>query len=281
MNTIKAAVALALLCLTLPILLAVSGNLATWQPPAMISTWLLLLSGAIGLGIGDLFLLGAFVRIGVSRTLMLYGFQPLLLGIGAAFLFGQSFDTHRLIAIAFLIGCLLIFSLERYRETRSWDFRGLILAIIGVVMDSCGVLLTRFAFEHSPHTQALEGHFIRCVGALLSYAVVALVIHARRRIRGVAFAETAPVIGLVSNFRRLDKKSRWLLFLGCFGGTYLSLCLYLTAIQVGHLASLAAISITGPMFAALLESLIERKRPSLYLITAFLFFLGGFYILVR
>ena len=109
MNTAKAAVALALLCLTLPLLWSVNGTFAlfgssagSWTAPSDFSTDLLLLSGMIGLGIGDLFLLDAFIRIGVSRTLMLYGFQPLLLGIGAALLFGQTFDTHRLVAIAFL-----------------------------------------------------------------------------------------------------------------------------------------------------------------------------------
>jgi drug/metabolite transporter (DMT)-like permease len=285
MNTAKASVALALLCLTLPLLWAVNGSFAlftlgsgTWVPPSEITTYALLLSGVIGLGIGDLFLLDAFIRIGVSRTLMLYGFQPLLLGIGAALLFDQSFDLHRLVAIAFLIGCLLVFSIERYRETRSWEFRGLIMATIGVSMDTAGVLLTRFAFEKSPYTQPLEGHLVRCIGALLSYAVIAAFIHARRRARGST--ERTPVIGLVTNFLRLDLKSRGLLLLGCFGGTYLSLCLYLTAIQIGHLASLAAIAITGPMFAALLESIIQRKRPSRYLVIAFGLFLCGFFVLL-
>lgn len=276
MNTAKAAVAFTLLCFTLPVLGMLAGPLVL---PSEISAWVLLLSGAIGLGIGDLFLLDAFIRIGVSRTLMLYGFQPLLLGVGAMLMFDQSFDSHRLIAIGFLIACLLIFSLERYRETRSWEIRGLMMAIIGVSMDSAGVLLTRFAFEHSPQTRPLEGHFIRCIGALLSYAVVAALIHARRRLK--KSPDRTPVIGLFSGFLRLDMKSRSLLLLGCFGGTYLSLCLYLTAIQSGHLASLAAISITGPMFAALLETLIQKKRPSLYLLAAFVFFVCGFYILVN
>lgn len=278
MNTAKATVALLLLCVTLPVLFYFNGTLGHWTPPTTLAAWVLLSSGIIGLGIGDLFLLDAFVRIGVSRTLMLYGFQPLMLGLGAAIFFDQSFDTKRLIAIAFLIACLVIFSLERYRETKSWELRGLAMALIGVSMDSLGVLLTRYAFEQSPHTQPLEGHFIRCVGALLSYAVIALILIVRRRLRHSTYH--TPVIGLITHFRKFDVKSRALLLLGCFGGTYLSLCLYLTAIQTGHLASLAAIAITGPMFAALLEAVIYRKRPSPYLLVAFVFFVGGFTILL-
>lgn len=286
MNTAKAFVALALLMVTLPILWWTTGTFSIlgsgsgpWIPPTSLSTTVLILSGIVGLGVGDLFLLDAFIRIGVARTLMLYGFQPLLLGAGAALFFGQMFDTERLVAVAFLIGCLFVFSLERYRETRSWEIRGLIMAIIGVSMDSTGVLLTRYAFEQSPHTQPLEGHAIRCVGALLSYVVIAGVIHLYRRHK--MLDTRTPVIGLIANFRSFDWKSRGLLLLGCFGGTYLSLCLYLTAIQIGHLASISAIAITGPMFAALLESIIQRRRPSSYLMLAFVLFLGGFYILVR
>ncbi|CAN5395520.1 hypothetical protein BH10BDE1_BH10BDE1_19490 [soil metagenome] len=275
MNTAKAAVAFALLCLTLPLIWWFTGS---FSPPSNVSTFVLLLSGAVGLGVGDLFLLDAFVRIGVSRTLMLYGFQPLILGLGGALFFNQSFDTHRLVAIAFLIACLLIFSLERYRETRSWEIRGLLMAIVGVSMDSAGVLLTRFAFEQSPQTRPLEGHLIRCAGALLSYAVIATAVHLRRRWN--RSPDRTPVIGLFANFRRFDLKSRALMLLGCFGGTYFSLCLYLTAIQIGHLASIAAIAITGPMFAALLESIIAKKRPSGYLVIAFVFFLGGFAVLL-
>ena len=278
MNTVKAGVALILLCVTLPILFWINGTFETWRPPTDFSSSMFLLSGALGLGIGDLFLLGAFIRVGVSRTLMLYGFQPLILGAAGFLFFDQTFDSQRWVAIAFLIGCLVIFSLERYRETKSWELPGLAMAIIGVTMDSSGVLITRLAFEDSPSTHPLEGHFVRCIGALLAYMVVALAIKVRRRQKNPH--DTRPVIGIFSHFLSFDAKSKALILLGCFGGTYLSLCLYLTAIQIGHLASISAIAITGPMFAALLESVIHKRRPTVYLAIAFLLFLGGFAVLM-
>lgn len=277
MNAAKAFIAMILLLITLPILFWAQGH-TSWLPPSDWATVLLLISGFIGLGIGDLFLLDAFIRIGVSRTLMLYGFQPLLLGLTGLLLFDQTFDTRRLIAIIFLIGCLVVFSLEKYRESKSWEIRGLTMAIIGVSMDSFGVILTRLAFENSKHTQPLEGHLIRCFGALAAYAMIAAFVHTKRRVTNST--DRTPVVGLFSNFLRFDIKSRALILLGCFAGTYLSLCLYLTAIQIGHLASISAIAITGPMFAALLETLIHKRKPSKHLGLAFAFFLCGFTILV-
>lgn len=273
LNTAKAFIAASLLIITLPVLFWLQGTLAQWTPPNSTSTVLFLLSGFLGLGVGDMFLVDAFIRIGVSRTLMLYGFQPLVIGIAGYFLFDQSFDPQRLIAVIFLIGCLYVFSLEKYKKSKTWEFHGLGIALVGILLDSVGVIITRMAFEDSPTVHPLEGHLLRCLGALLAYAVMAGGIRLLRK-------STSPVIGLFSNFTKLDISSKCLVFIGCFFGTYLSLCLYLTAIQIGHLASIAAIVITGPIFAALLESIIEKRLPSKYLNIAFLLFICGFYFLI-
>ena len=257
MNCFKCAVAFAALVLTVPF---ATG----WHAPSTTSLCALLLSGLIGLNVGDLFLLSAFAHLGVARTLVLFGFQPLFVGLAAHFLFGQAFDSRRLLAVLFLIGCLFTFSLERFRREKRWDLTGLIHALIGVSLDTCGVLLTRGAFDASPQIAPLEGNFYRCFGALLGFVVMA-------RFRP---------IGFVSGFRRWETKGRVLLVTASLGGTYFALLFYLSALKIGHLASIAGIAITGPIFATALESVVQRKAPSRYLIVAFLFFSAGFYILM-
>lgn len=259
------------------------GPLSTdWKPPSELSLRLLVTSGALGLGVGDLFLLGAFVRLGVSRTLMLYGFQPLFLALAGLVLFGQALDLNKLFALATLIGCLLVFSLEARAQANSNPSAekgrglGLLFGLIGVSMDTSGVVMTRMAFETSPQMHSLEAHWVRCIGALTSYALLAGVVHIRSWITSQNRL-TAPVIGLFANFKRLQKIERVGILVGCFLGTYLSLCLYLTAIQLGHLASISAIAITGPMFTAFLECALERKLPSRYLLAALTLFILGFF----
>lgn len=258
MNCFKATIALIALILTVPIF-------TEWHAPSLLSVSGLLLSGLIGLNIGDLFLLSAFTKLGVSRTLILFGFQPLMVGIGAYFIFGQDFDPTRLLAIVFMIACLFTFSLERYRKEKRWEVAGLIYALIGVALDTCGILITRAAFTESPELAPIEGHFYRCLGAVIGFA---------------AMSQLRP-IGLIKNFRQWDLRSRGLLIAAALGGAYLSLLLYLSAVKIGHLASIASISITGPMFAATLESVIHRRPPSRYLLIAFMFFCLGFYTLLR
>jgi len=258
MNCFKCIVAFAFLALTIPI---TTG----WTPASFESLTGLVLSGFIGLNLGDLFLLNAFAKLGAARTLMVFGFQPLFLGFAAHLVFGQKFNPHSLLAVFFLIACLTTFALERFRQERVWGVNGLIYALIGVSLDASGVLLSRAAFEHSPQLPPLEGNFYRCFGALLGFALI---------------ARFQP-IRLIEGYKQLSTiRTRALVIAASFGGTYLALLLYLSAVKIGHLASIASIGITGPIFAAALECLIYRRAPSRYLITAFIFFAAGFYILI-
>jgi len=140
-NTVKALVAAALLIPTIAFLYAT--GMTPIVAPDLTSLGLLLLSGALGLGIGDLFLLDAYTRLGVSRTLILYGFQPIGLGLVAALFLGQAFPLGKLIAVLFLIACLFIFSLERYKESGHWEIKGLLNAL------ELGHLIVLFACEVS------------------------------------------------------------------------------------------------------------------------------------
>ncbi len=256
MNCFKAFVAFIALVITIPLFVH-------WKVPAPAAFAALLFSGLIGLNIGDLFLLNAFTKLGPGRTLILFGFQPLLLSIAAFFLFDQPLEPKRLLAIIFLMACLFTFSLERYRQEKRWEVIGLFHALVGVLFDLCGILLTRWAFARDVELSPIEGHLFRCTGALLGFLVIGYF----------------RPIGLFSNFKKYPVKSRAVLILAGLGGTYLSLILYLNAIKIGHLGSIAAISITGPMFATALECVVKRQWPSRYVLVAFVFFCAGFYIL--
>lgn len=257
MNCFKCFTAFLLLCVTLPFM----GGWHTPEPTALAE---FLFSGLLGLNLADLFLLNAFTRIGAARTLMLYGFQPLIIGAGAHLLFGQELNPLKLLAVFFMIACLFTMSLESYRVHKKWAIAGLLLALAGVTLDACGVLISRTAFEATHSLTPVEAHFYRCIGALSGFAVMSVI----------------KPFPLISGFTRWPARTRALILAACFGGTYLSLLLYLNAVKIGHLASLAGITITGPMFATTLECIVKRKPPSRYLLVAFGFFAAGFYVLI-
>lgn len=256
-NAVKAAVAFILCLITAPLW-------GPWVQPSLHSFLALGTSGLLGLCLGDLFLLVAFTELGVSRTMILFGFQPLFIGAVSAVVFDQHFKFLQLFAVLFLFLCLLTFAYEGFRKEGRWRIRGLSFALIGVVLDACGVMLSRYGYDQTPELSALHGHLIRCGFALLGFFII---------------SRWQP-LPLVQTFKEMALKKRLLILGASFLGTYFSLFLYLNAVRIGHLASLSGIAITGPLFAALIESLWTRTWPRWTLIVAFGFFFVGFAILM-
>ncbi len=223
----------------------------------------LLISGALGLGLGDVFLLTAYARMGAARTLILFGFQPFFIGVAAHWLFNQPMTWIRMLALVFFMGCLFAFSLEKFRQQGHWEVYGLVAALLGVLLDNTGLLISRWAFEQDASMSAFQANFWRCLGAMIFFLIL-------NRFRSVQ---------LVSGWRTLTIDMRQLATLSAFLGTYLSLFLYLTAVKIGHLASISALGVAGPIITSGLECAYERRWPSKYLLVALLLFTIGFVIL--
>lgn len=259
MNYFKACVAF--LCFIAVLLL--------FQIPLVISTAsfvYLVISGLAGLMIGDIFLLRAFTHLGSGRVLMIFGFQPLILGVASYYLFGESFSLYRLMAILFLMVCLFCFSLESFKEKGHWDMKGILFALIGVGLDACGLLLTKEAFELTPGLSAFLANAIRSGATVVGFFLVSLVPYFQLK--------------LMQPFLSLEMKDRKLVIIASVLGTFMALGFYLRAIQIGHLATISAIAGTSPLFATLFEIYKGRKKMTRYLALAMLSFISGVLILI-
>jgi drug/metabolite transporter (DMT)-like permease len=231
---------------------------------SILPTTLLLLSGFIGLCVGDLFLFRAFTTLGAGRTLVLFSFQPLMLGIYGYFFLGQFFSINQTLAVFCMMICIFIFMLERNKLLGSWDLKSFIWAFSGIFLDAIGIMLTRQSYELTPGLETFQVNVIRCIGALC----------------GFLFISPHSYLKVAKQVWSLEKKDIFLLMAACFGGCFLSLTLYLAALKHAHVGTLTAIAITGPVWVSLLESFYHKKMPNIYLLTAFSFFLAGFYLMV-
>ncbi len=223
------------------------------------------LSGTLGLFIGDIFLLKAFTHLGSGRVLMLFGFQPLILGVASIYLFNQRFSLLNVVAVIFLMGCLFTFSLESFKQKGHWDLKGLGYAIIGVGLDAAGVLLTKSAFEDNPTLSPFYANVFRSGAAVLGFFILSR----------LNFFQ-------LSLFRPLDlmKKLEVLkIVMVCFLGTFVSLGFYMMAMKHGHLATVSAIAGTSPLFATLFETITGQKKLTAYLFIGTFFFLCGVFII--
>jgi len=252
MNCAKALVAM--ICFALFI-----GTMGNWNPISYLSISIFILSGVIGLGVGDVFLLKSFSEMGPGRTLILFGFQPLILGTLAYFLFDQTVDAKKFWAILCCILCVVTFAFESFKKDGHWQLKGILIAFAGMTLDALGLILTRYNFDKNPAITAMEGNFYRCLGAIIFFMVLS-------RVKPLNF---------FSLWNSQTRKSKLIIILGSIFGTFLSLGLYLKAIQSAHLASLSGVAITGAIFSATLECVVEKKWPSKYLLMAFAFFIVG------
>lgn len=235
-----------------------------WHEIKLVSIIYFALSGLMGLCIGDIFLLNAFKEIGPSRTLVIFGFQPLLIGGLSYVIFGQELQSKKLLAIFFFIGCLITFARENFKKNKSWGIKGISIALLAICLDGIGIIITRYGFDLSPEVHPLEGNFYRGLGAVAGFVVI-------------SFFRPVHLIPKFKNLPLFDKR---LVFAGSILGTFLSLSLYLTALRVGHLASISGITITSPIFASILECVLAKELPSIHLLVAFTFFLAGMSFLV-
>lgn len=258
MNTFKAVITLILLIFTLPLL-------GGFNPTEFSKVWPLFLSGFIGLTIGDIFLLRSFAIIGAGRTLILFGFQPVIMAISSLVLFSQKLQGYHLTAIIILMSCLFLFSYEGYKSSGKWELKGLSFALIGVLLDASGVLLSRYGFDLSD-IKPVEGHFYRTVGSVAGFMLINY---------------TIKPVNLIGSFKIQTNRGKLVLLFSAFSGTYLSLLLYMSAIKIGHLASVSAIAITGPLFATLFESIYYKKWPGKYLWMSLALFICGFIVLYK
>ena len=237
------------------------------QKMVSVSTYpflLLLLSGLSGLCIGDIFLFRAFTTLGAGRSLVLYSFQPLMVGIYGYFFLNQLFSLNQTLAVICMMICIFIFMLERNRSTGSWDMKSFMWAFLGITLDAFGVMLTRSAYEMEPGLETFQVNLIRCLGALVGFLLIS----------------PKSYVTVFKDVISLRKREQSLLFASAFCGCFISLTLYLAALKYAHVGTLTSIAITGPVWVSLLECAYYRRWPNLFLLGAFAFFLTGFYLMV-
>ncbi len=259
MNTFKACLATTLMVLCAAFTLPSHISDLTFQ---LVAT--LFLSGLIGLNLSDWFMLHAYDRMGPARTTLLYRFQPLYLGfLGSVFL-GQVFTSRLLLAVGLLIGCVLLLSLERRQQQGHWDFKGVALALGGMLLDGTGSFLSSMALKSEPSISSLEANALRGVAALFGFAL---------------WSRFQP-IGLVPKYRSLSPRLKVVALIAAFVGTFGGLTLWLNALKVGKLATVASVGGLAPIVTFSIESFISRKLPGRYAVVALVLALTAFFLLL-
>lgn len=225
-------------------------------------TLVYLLSGFIGLAVGDYLLVIGFQKIGPARTLLLFGLQPVFFLAIDKFFFKIQISEWAPLGIALMLTSLLLVFFERKKSSFHWSYIGFVCAFSGVLLDFTGVLLTKWAMNQAEHA-IVEVYFWRMLGALAGLMLFHLVFR-------------MPVFKFTRNE---TPKQKWVFITACLLGTFISLLAYLKAIEIGPLSSVTAVAVSGPLFAGIFEWFFFKKPLTFNLLLALVFFGFGFYVL--
>lgn len=239
LNLFKNLFALALMALTIA---AISP---AWPsiPPAALA--LILLSGLLGIGLGDTLYLQALNRIGASRMAVAQTlYSPFVIALSAAFL-GERLHLLQWSGVVLVLGGILLVTWIRDPGTSRVDARalrrGAATGVLAMLMMAIGVVMAKPQLEVHDFLWVVA---LRLVGGLLGMAVVIT----RRRLLPTLAAE----------YRRVRHWPQ--VVAGSFAGTYFSMMLWLGGYKYARASIAAVLNETAAVFIVLLAVLFLHER---------------------
>jgi len=132
----------------------------------------LIISGVIGLVLGDTFLFKAFQNIGARLSMLLMASSPAMSSILAYFFLNEDLPMSGLLGIAVTIIGIAIVVLER-KETPDIKYKiskiGIVFGLLGALGQAGGLIFAKFAFQEG-EVNEMVATFVR----IISSAVILL-----------------------------------------------------------------------------------------------------------
>lgn len=232
-NLAKAILVLPMLALTA---LVLDGRI--WPEVQGQDLGLLGLSGLAGLAIGDSVYFGALVRIGPSRTLLIWSLAPALTAALAWPLLGEPVTGLMLAGMTLTLGGIAVVVWQG--DWRQLPWQGVLLALGAAVGQAVGNVLTKLG---GADVSGLEVSVVRVAFALPAMFVV------------------AALTGSLSGTRRCMSQPEPLsrLAIACFIGTYLGIWLSMIGLLMAPAGVAATLMSTSPLFVLPLAALVDRQ----------------------
>ncbi|GAC1622418.1 MAG: hypothetical protein NVS9B10_06340 [Nevskia sp.] len=259
LNLFKNTLALSLLGLTIAVF---SPRLPPIPPPALA---LILLSGLLGIGVGDTLYLRALNRIGASRMAVAQTlYSPFVIALSAAFL-GERLHLLQWSGVVLVLAGILLVTYVRDAALSAVDTRslrvGAATGVLAMLLMAIGVVLAKPKLETFDFLWVVS---LRLVGGLIGLAGVVAV---RRN-----------AAALVAEYRRVRHWPQ--IVAGSFAGTYLSMLLWLAGYKYTRASIAAVLNETAAVFMLLLAVLFLHEQVGRRQIAGIALALGGVLMVV-
>lgn len=230
---------------------------------APLKTYLLpILSGVIGIGIGDTLLFASLNKIGASLTGIvgcLYSPFVILLSMIAL---GERLTVLQLIGVIMIISAVLTVTRER-KETRIAHrdlLFGIFLGVLSVACVAMGVVIVKPVLRYSPLLWVIE---IRLLGGIFVMFLIFLFNPSRQRVISTLFS-THNLIYTVS---------------GSFTGAYLATFLWLAGMKLTQASVASALNQTSNIFIFIFGAIFLHEPINLRRLLAIIIGFSGIYLI--
>jgi drug/metabolite transporter (DMT)-like permease len=231
LNLIKGIVAIALLLLTI----LITGDLQPHLTPLPVC--LLLLSGVIGIGLGDTAFLNAINSLGARRVLLLGTLAPPMTAIASTIFLQEQLHLRAWCGILLTILGVAWVVTERVPNTSNVPptnlWRGIGFGLLAAITNATGSILSRAALVDS-HIAPLWAALLRLSAAIVMIFILAWFPQRRDSPFSYPYWQSRRIIGAS--------------FFAAFCGTYLGIWLQQTAFKFTAAGIASTLTQTSPLF---------------------------------
>jgi len=219
--------------------------------------WLLILSGAIGLAIGDSLLFWSLNMLGAGAYALVSAmYSPIIILLSFTFL-GERMTLLQILGVAMIV--LSVFEATRRGDdetSRKHRLVGALLGVLGVLTMGIAIVMIKPLLDTAPIFWAVE---IRLFGGVVALFVI-LAFHPRRKeIVSSIFVRSHAMVTVTSSIV----------------GGYLAMAAWLAGIKLTQASIAAALNQTYTVFTLIFAALILRERITLLRVVAILTALAG------
>jgi drug/metabolite transporter (DMT)-like permease len=209
----------------------------------------LVVSGIIGLVIGDTFLFKSYENIGPRLGMLIMSFAPAISAVLAYLLLGEVVSRMGLIGMAVtLLGIALVVVERRdtISSTRRIHLQGIFFGFIAAAGQGVALVLAKMAFNEGP----INGF----VASLIRIGSSVIIIFPLARLAG-EYSHSFAVYAR-------DHKALWLTLLGAFFGPYLGITFSLISVANTSVGIAATLMATVPILMLPLVKYVQKERIS-------------------
>ncbi len=227
------------------------------------SVYILLFSGALGIGISDTLFFLALNRLGAGLTAIVDClYSPSVIALSIIWL-GERLDWMQVIGALLIVSAVFIATFERTHEhlTPAQKRSGIIYGVLAMLFLAVGVVMAKPLLGGLPVLWVTE---IRLIGGLIIILVTFALVPKRREI-----------------FRTLTTSHhRIYTFAGSFFGAYLSTVIWLGGMKYTQASVAAALNQTSNIFIFLMAALFLKERINLKRAIGITLGVGGAYLVM-